>query len=359
MTNPNPPEIPPFLLPKERIELTPPSKIGIHSRFLVPLLNPATGELYDEAHRVEILLNLLRKTPEHRSEKRIAMLEALGNMQIAPEQSQAVADVLGKMLLGTDTSKTRRTGVRLRHITSRTIAMTLFMSVVLGFITFGDVLKGSSSLLGAWLASLVITLFATGLVMPWVSLILDARDTEAMRLQAANTLLKLQLPESVGVLAKAARGKLATAKIAVQALSRLLPALTPEHYGQVGADATPELCALLRYLSFPLVKENHFIGLWQKVLAALEKVGDGRAVGPVERFIKAAPPWELREKAEAILPILLERQERENASSTLLRGSSAPQADSSQMLRAASYAETTAPEVLLRPSIGGQGDAEQ
>ena len=175
--------------------------------------------------------------------------------------------------------------------------------------------------------------------------IVDLAQNEEVQITATKTLGKLQAPGSVGALAQAARWTNPCATIAQDALTRLLPTLTEAHYGRLPKDATPELCALL-------LDSNIEMKLKWLILEALGKMGDGRAVEPMQKFAQSAQTPKLRELADSILPVLLARREQENAASTLLRHSSAPPVAASQLLRAASASAATPPELLLRPSAG-------
>ena len=162
-------------------------------------------------------------------------------------------------------------------------------------------------------------------------------------MEAARTLAILQLPQSVGALARVSRTASPGFDFVRNALSRLLPTLTEKHYGQLGSDATPELCNLLTTNLY----DRPFA---EKALAAIGKVGDGRAVKTVEKLAQLRRESPLRELAASVLPILMARREQENHSAMLLRGSSAPPVEAGELLRAAAQSAPTPPEMLLRPA---------
>lgn len=126
---------------------------------------------------------------------------------------------------------------------------------------------------------------------------------------------------------------------ATQALPEMLAALTPEHYGQLPAGTTPALCRVLYH------PDNRLVAL---VLDALGKVGDGRAVAPVEQMMRRGRTPELRAEAERILPMLQERKRQEEAHSSLLRPSSVPEDTPEVLLRPATAQSCVEPETLLR-----------
>jgi hypothetical protein len=85
------------------------------------------------------------------------------------------------------------------------------------------------------------------------------------------------------------------------------------------------------------------------VLEALGRVGDGRAVLPVERLEKKGRTAQIRRAAAAILPILRDRQDKENAHATLLRASTTPNDAPNVLLRPAHFVQDGSPLELLRP----------
>jgi hypothetical protein len=159
-----------------------------------------------------------------------------------------------------------------------------------------------------------------------VSLSLDRKQNNRVRAAAAVALGRLQSVESVGALTTALYDhSAAVRRAAVPALKSALPLLTPEHYGQLGVQAIPNLCRALGHGDELLVLH---------VLDALEKVGDGRAVQPVEETATRGRTDRIRQMAIRILPLLQERQRQESASKMLLR---------------AAVPTESAPHTLLRP----------
>ncbi|MCX6380593.1 MAG: hypothetical protein NT023_14140 [Armatimonadetes bacterium] len=124
-------------------------------------------------------------------------------------------------------------------------------------------------------------------------------------------------------------------RAATVALPRVLASLTPEHYLEMGAGVVPNLSLLLDHVKEPLQLQ---------ILEALGKMGDGRAVLPLQRFLVKTKSLAARQAAQRILPILEKRQIHESAHNTLLRASSMP---------------NDAASLLLRPSYGGYQDQTQ
>lgn len=105
-----------------------------------------------------------------------------------------------------------------------------------------------------------------------------------------------------------------------------------------------------RSLAYVLLYTRHS-DLHLAILQALEKIGDRRAVKPVERLAKRGRTLAIREEAARILPILRGRQPLENAPATLLRAS---EPGMKALLRASEPGEKDASKELLRANIGDE-----
>ena len=309
------------------------------------LIDASTGEILKPDEAAPILCAILNTTPEEQSRERLIAAIGLRNVARKPETENMVALALGKTLHNGYVSKpmiaTRRVGVAI----VRAGIFAILALILVGLTTIVIVPpKGHSFIRSVMLAIFALAL-ALSLILFFLSPVFQSFGNAEVQLAAAETLAVLQLPESVGALAKASRGKKRLADVTRKALIQLLPTLTEDHYGRLPNDTTPELCALL----FDGHTSEHLILL---TVEALGRVGDGRAVEPMQKFAQLRRNSDLREIAESILPILIARREQENASSTLLRHSSAPPVAASQLLRAASASPATPPETLLRPSDG-------
>jgi hypothetical protein len=178
-----------------------------------------------------------------------------------------------------------------------------------------------------------------------IMLVSVERDLQ-IRLAFLHALQHLRVPTSVETLADIACHTHSELRCAAEhALLAALPTLTTDHYGQFSLETVPNLCRILtgERPAFPVASE----ALLLATLNALEKIGDGRAVSAV-RHTAVASYVSCVEEAQRILPVLLERQERERHRGMLLRASSAPETNTDQLLRPAGDT-TTAPEQLLRP----------
>jgi len=86
-----------------------------------------------------------------------------------------------------------------------------------------------------------------------------------------------------------------------------------------------------------------------RVLEALEKIGDGRALPFVQRLTDHYADDSFRELVTRVLTTLRERKQLEDDRRMLLRGSTTPNADPSLLLRSTNGSEL--PEMLLRPAV--------
>lgn len=170
------------------------------------------------------------------------------------------------------------------------------------------------------------------------------------RCAAAKSLARLRLPDSVAPLVSATNYQpdfvanvqnwRKIRRIAREGLPEAISTLRPEHYLQLEPTIVPNLTLLIND------REEAMALL---ALDALGKVGDGRAVIPVQRLLAKHASPRRREIANAILPLLHYRQQQENSYTHLLRASSAPVGPET-LLRAASGKPDDAPETLLRAS---------
>ena len=310
-----------------------------------------TGAILSSSESAFHLITLLNTTPETRWRERLIAAIALRYVPIAPQSKSAAALALSRALHNGYTPipliAARRAALAAKR-TGVTASLSLLIMAVIYF-AFPD--GGISWLPAVAIFGIAFLLLVVSPVVFFLSHCHDVHANANVERAAVETLEILRLPEGAGALAKAARRKEHLAHETRKALIQLLPTLTEAHYGRLPNNATPELCALL----FDKNTSEHLITL---TVEAIGKVGDGRAVEPIQKFAQSARTPKLREMVESILPVLTARREQENASSTLLRHSSAPPVDAGQLLRAASASAATPPEQLLRPSSGIQMSAE-
>ncbi len=304
------------------------------------VLDAKTGDFTGAAGALPLLLRVLQKSNETDWRRRTAALIALRQLPVPPESETEIAAVLGKIMNGSDAGHLRRGYLRGIRFGWRWLVA---LSPILLAIVVSGLLEERSYHLELFIEFYLPFFMLYTFGLPFASPIYDAVRAADVRIEAAKTLAALQLPASVGALARAARGVNFRADIARNALLQLLPTLTEAHYGQLGADATPELCALLTTVQY----DTPYL---ERLLTALGNIGDGRAVLPVEKVAADYPTLSAGKQAAAILPVLRARRQQANHSRMLLRHASAPPAEAGQLLRAASATSTTPPEQLLRPS---------
>lgn len=191
----------------------------------------------------------------------------------------------------------------------------------------------------AVLFTLYCMMMAVTAVIGWNN---ESTNAYRVRAAAATALGNLRAPESGGALAGVLFHRdpgLRTA--AALALHQVLPALTDDHYGQVGAQSVANLGRALNHSDNQLV---------YRVLEALKKVGTSHAIPFVERVEQRGRTIRLRDTAADVLVVLRERQRQENQRDTLLRPAPSPDNPADILLRPARDIGETDPQLLLRPS---------
>lgn len=196
-----------------------------------------------------------------------------------------------------------------------------------------------ASTTAAAVASLSFALI-TPVWSPWIDKWLRHR----VRYTAAETLGKIGGVHSVGVLARAAcrPGDYGMWRHAQAVLPRCLDRLSDADYGKANTETQGHLCDLLNSAT----KDHLPSEVTCKLFLAIEKVGGGPGVPTLEQIATRSPREDWRAEAARILPVLLERQRREQESARLLRATESPQAPESLLRPAAATAQSE--ELLLR-----------
>ncbi len=134
--------------------------------------------------------------------------------------------------------------------------------------------------------------------------------------------------------------------MAAHLLTRLLPRLKASDTSLL---TESQHAALGRTLTRNVKNADFLIA----ALAALEQVGDGRALPVVESLasgrVVTADPFRVRGAAQDCLPYLQTRYAQQQASQTLLRASALSEAPTDTLLRPAQGVADTEPAELLRP----------
>jgi hypothetical protein len=319
----------------------------IHNRHRVCLLAFARlrgVSLSEEA--IEFLLETLQTTRESLWRHRVVAARTLSQTPLTPKQQETLLTTLYDFLSYPEYPL--KLYQASRPILKITFIATVGLTALVTYLSWISKVKEDGIVEIFIFLFLTLTVFVFPFLFPVFMLLRSNRDTEE-RIASLATLERLPDPRSASVLTTwACHASSEIRGAAERALLTVLPTLTTTHYGQLAAHVVPDLCRILNgdRRSYPVASEALILA----TLDALEKIGDGRALSPVQRIAVANFP-SCQRKAQSILPILQERQERERHSGMLLRAASAPETTPEELLRPATEATATASEQLLRPSF--------
>jgi hypothetical protein len=283
--------------------------------------------------------------------RRLIAAEALRFIEMDPGQARRIEEVLVRIALRRDMGRASRYGRRALNLLAR-FALTWTIAFGLGRLVFASngvdgppavhlTLTATALATGLWLLFGMLMFF-----MPVLSPILDLMREQRLRHVALQTLGRVGGAASVDALAASASLKSgwATAEKALPPLRRVLKRLDSSDYGAAPPEGIRRLCELL--MDCDARGLTYLAADVPLILEALGRVGGGNAVETVERIAEAGrmPVW--RAKARDILPVLRERQRREQDSARLLRATESPR-DSESLLRPAAASSQPA-ELLLR-----------
>lgn len=164
---------------------------------------------------------------------------------------------------------------------------------------------------------------------------------------AATTLARVGDPDCLVALWDHVCRRTPARRPALQALREILPSITADWYGKLPGGSGAALTALAES------KEEE---LALAALNALEQAGGGDAAAAVARLAQSAESEHVRERAAAVLPVLLARKEQEGAASSLLRPSAAVSSD--HLLKPA-YGGTSEDSHLLRAAQALAGESKE
>ena len=326
-------------------------------------LRVAEGDVCEE-DTFDSLMNMLQEPKDTLWKERTMAASIVGMANLSAEKKRFAAQTLGYVLKNPQAVKRSRIPARLSRTLVRSMLLMALVGVgggilgalfaepsgdlelntlgILLILLIAAILGGvAGSILGAILSPLFLPL--------WLAV--DNSRSDRVRAAAATALGRLRQPETVGALALGnVEGNARIRRASAHALMLVLPTLTPEYYGQLEADAVPNMIRALEQQEaeedpFP---EERMLDL--ALMEALGKVGDGRAVRIVQILAEEGMTSEIREAATHLLPTLLERQRQEQNQKMLLRGASMPSTLPTHLLRPASNRVSEPPEVLLRPT---------
>lgn len=302
----------------------------------------------EELLPLQPLVDVLKNPSETRWCEQAVAAWVLGRVSLGEVQKEEAA----RLLCYVASNQQMRAGKRLLKRSGRAFLRTALVSLVpvSMYLLFrflrqeeepGTSLPDLDLILMLLYVLVFVVLSGLSLVFPFYSLLMDYERNMTARKFALRSLGNLRQPLSIGTLADAStKSDPEVSGEAAQALRRVLIALTPRHHPEYSG-ATPNLCRLLGTVDESLLFQ---------VLEALEKIGDGRAAGPVERLTKQRSSMKVCEEAKRILPLLQERQRRENDPRRLVRPAHSP-ADDETLLRPAAGSRMSEPETLLRSAL--------
>jgi HEAT repeat protein len=316
------------------------------------------------ASTVRALVTLLQGPFSERWRERVVALWALGCADLAPNHRNAVSEAIQEALGHHPT----RPDLALVNSSANAWKRTRPLAALAGAAGFlwamrvlcppdsdvvFSILPGLFSVMISGVFGSVTAVVASYLLFPAVlpvSYGLDRAQNQRVRAAAALALGRLGHPQSVGALARAALELSPTVRQAAEtALHALLPTLTPDDYGRLDANACPSLCRLLNVRRQQLFADHvRTEDLVVELLAALGKVGDGRAIPVVEAVAVDGWTERARQAARAALPALQARRQNEQNHRLLLRGAVAPVTPETLLLRSVSRDAASEPDTLLR-----------
>ncbi len=228
------------------------------------------------------------------------------------------------------------------------IAWSFVASIPVGFFIALLFPERSISFLGFWTLMVFAWTIMFSVVLGPIYCIRDDGRMHDVRGAATLALGRLRLPRSVSLLAESLFDKrIVVRRAAIPALKASLPALRPEYFGWLDGYLVPRLCRGLK------IKDEE---LTCAIMGALHKVGDGRAIGPLEKYRVRASPL-VAEHIDSLLPILRERAQMMKDARTLLRPSEHLEGS---LLRPSGMGNSIVDsERLLRATEFASDDAEQ
>jgi hypothetical protein len=310
---------------------------------------------------IAILLRVLNGADDRKWKERILAAWALRQIALPPKEKENAAEILQSIV----STPREHDSYRAKRIMTWVGRVSVVVAIVeyIGLLlmtnpyTFGDLVLLALICFIFWLVPITVVglIPITVVTIPTYRAINDTHYNR-VRAMAATTLGKLGLRQSIPALVAAACGRekftfgaTPVREAALATLPPLLATLTTEDYGQFDSEVVPNLCRLLRQPSEDVV---------QSALEALGKIGDERAIKPVEQLCQRAATQgavTLQETAERVLPLLCQRQQEENNPRILLRATDAPSLPNDTLLRPAQGVPEADPQVLLRASTQEEG----
>jgi hypothetical protein len=300
---------------------------------------------------VRPLLAALEDTRAKRWKDRALAAWALGKVRIPKDAQRSAVTLLSYMAAARRTESWVARGCSRSLLSGLPIGLLagcgLFLGAILAAIPAppGALLMALGGIAVTALVTLLSGLVLWPIVLP-ISAAIDAGRLRRQRLEAVRSLAAMGNIHAVAALAVAKRDSDAQIRHAARwGLMRTLPLLSEAHFGHLSSMTVPNLASMVWTTCYADGE------LAMLALDALAKVGDSRAIGPLEsidRNWKNQP--EVLEAARKSLVVLYERRRNEQAGQVLLRATDAPPDQDAILLRPAGAGQESVPELLLRAS---------
>ena len=265
---------------------------------------------------IEPLLDALVDSRRSRWRERIVAAWSLGRISLSEEANQNAARILAEVLRDTLPPDARRVWKGYWRLVLVALAGAVLSGILVDSITPEEA-PDALAILFMGFGAMALCFF---LAMPAHLLARSVASRDGshnlVRLEATRTLGILVHPPSVGALARALFDHSeAIREAAHQALLVTLAQITYDHLGELGSSTVPDLASALACRDENLVL---------KVLEALEKIGDARALPQVARLAAGAGWSEVGREAARVRDILMERKWQDLAPERLVRPSFPP-----------------------------------
>ncbi len=320
------------------------------------LAHPYTGIAQVPGGQLLALLAQVSGDYELHWRESLLAVSLLGQIELPEKQAPSALKELGELLDRQARKPSQLFSHRSAHSSRRAFFLALGVSGLIAiFHRMGFPMVNADDTLLT-----LLILFCVSMPVLWAvfkaallpfSMALDASRGARVRAAAARTLGRWRSPRSAAALAKAAHDPASVVRLeALKALPGVLANLTDAHYGTLPSETVPALCRLL--------EGRGLLGLdttqrWRvQILAALEKVGDGRAVATVAPLAHHSHIPEIQREAQRVLPTLESRLREEQSRQTLLRSSLPPQEPFRELLHPVSEAVSLQEELLRSHAAG-------
>ncbi len=256
----------------------------------------------------------------------------LGMATMSPDQRDAAISTLIQVLESQPTSQIIK-----KHLKNTAwITMGLSTFLVIWINLTSSYLREPSIIIWIQMFLILFTFFCATFVPARVYW--DRKNSTSVKSMAIWSLGKWKSVDSLGTLAECLWDtNLGVRTAAAEALHELLPTVSSEHYGILGATSIVNLARALFHNDTQLV---------MKILDALDKIGTSHAIPFVTTVTQRGRTARIKDAAHSVLTTLEQRQRQESSKDRLLRPSTS-HASAENLLRPVTATETD-PNYLLR-----------